>query len=151
MGGTEFGHHVDVQLNGVSVGEVAWVGNGDQTFVAPLPPGLLEPADNSLALVTVFDTGAPYEFVMLRSVDVSYQRQPLAVGGEARFDLDAGRCVTVAGLGAGAEAWDVTDPARAVTGAGAASRGGVTVCSPRDGRAHTFEVFDTTALHTPGR
>jgi hypothetical protein len=149
VGGTAFGHHVGVELNGVALGEVSWTGNGSQPFFVNLPAGSLQPSGNTLAIVSIFDTGAPYEFVMLRSIDLVYDRLPLAVKGEARFSLEPGRCATVSGLGAGQDAWDVTDPSSAAPGAGRISGDGVTVCSPNDGYAHTFEVFDASALRQP--
>jgi hypothetical protein len=142
VGGTSFAHHVQVQLNGVTLGDVQWAGTGEQLLTAALPPGTLLPKDNSLSVVTVFDTGAAYEFVLLDWVELSYGRAPVAVDGEARFELSAGHCTQLLGFGPDAEAWDVTDPLRPVSG-------GLTACAPSDGRVHRFEAFDPSAAGTP--
>jgi hypothetical protein len=148
VGGTADAHHVQIQLNGVTLGELKWIGPGEQLFQATVRPGTLLPHGNALSVVTVFDTGVPYEFVLLDWLDVAYERAPMAVDGEARFELPSGHCTKLSGFGQDAAAWDVTDPLRPAAH-GADASGNLFACSPSDGHVHRFEVFDPSVASAP--
>ncbi|MHB8418220.1 MAG: C25 family cysteine peptidase [Myxococcales bacterium] len=151
LGGTFYAHHIQVVLNGTVLGDATWSGLAPATFVAALPPGLLQPSGNTLVVNAVFDTGAPLEFVMLESADLTYDRLPATVAGEARFSLPPGSCTEVTGLGAGARAWEVTDPSAAQPLAGlyVDAAGNAGLCSPGDGVPHRYDVFELSAAQAP--
>jgi hypothetical protein len=149
VGGTAFDHHVQIQLNGATLGELKWTGTDEQLFQATVRPGVLLPRGNQLSVVTVFDTGAAYEFVLLDWLDVSYGRVPVAVGGEARFELPSGHCTTLTGFARDAAVWDITDPLRPAGAHGADASGNLIACSAADGRVHRFEAFDASAASVP--
>ncbi len=148
IGGTEQAHHVQIVVNGSVLGDVRWDGLGETLFSAPLPPGLLLPAANSLLVQAVFDTGATLEFVMLGWVDVSYDRAPLAANGEARFSLGSGECAAIGGFGPGARGWEITDPGAAapLPSLAPSPSGELALCSPADGSVHRYELFDWSAV-----
>ena len=104
-------HHVQVRLNGVLLGEVRFAGAVAHSAEFALPGGALVSGANQVQLTGLLDTGAPYSFVGLDGVDVTYRRAAAAVGGQLGLVAGASGTLRVAGVpSASGLVFDVSDP-----------------------------------------
>ena len=81
-------HHVGASLNGVALGDLVWQGSDLYAAALALPPGVLQPGENRLALALVAPPapGAPTTPVLVDRFAVTYRLPqplplPLDVGG----------------------------------------------------------------------
>ncbi len=83
-------HHVELLLNGASIADRYWEGIKEQTIVARIDAGILQPEDNVLTINAPLDTGAAVENLFLDWVTLLYEANLNAGNGAAIFTTDAG-------------------------------------------------------------
>lgn len=104
-------HHLQVSVNGVTVGEARWDGFGafEGSFV--LPPGTLVEGANQVRFTPIADTGALYDFDYVDWVEIRYVRGLGQAGPALAFETSAAGDHTLSDLdGPAAMLLDVTDP-----------------------------------------
>ncbi len=106
----EFDHHWRVTLNGQSVAEETWGGDGLRVLTATLPAGLLREGENTLTLEGVADSGLPADIVTLDRVEVAWPQAPSAREGMLECTVETEGELPAAGLDGEYYLWDVTDP-----------------------------------------
>jgi hypothetical protein len=84
-------HHVEILLNGTSLGQASFDGTAGVDFQAPIPPGALADGGNTLTVRLLADTGAPYDLVSLDQFTIRYPRAFQAEGGGLEFAGTSGR------------------------------------------------------------
>ena len=105
-------HHAVVSLNGVEIGEVRWTGLESAAGDFDVSESVLQPGTNAVAITGVLDSGAPYSFFYLDSIDATYDRSPLADADSLAFAGDGFTPVTITGFSSPRiTVLDVTDPA----------------------------------------
>ncbi|MBP7865824.1 MAG: DUF11 domain-containing protein [Acidobacteria bacterium] len=113
LGGTDTGHHVTVELNGVDVGSVNWTGRREYELRFPVKPSQVLPEGNVLTLTARLDAGQPYSIVYLNGFELGYPRLYQAVDDVLVVRGDGHERVSVSGFsGAGVEVLDLSDPLR---------------------------------------
>ncbi len=106
-------HHLTFTLNGQSLGEKSWDGNGPHAIELPIPAGVLAES-NELIIASPGDTGAVADLVYLDKVRVSYRRRLQFDSGQLLFDIAAQAAAIENPAGDSLRLWDVTDPLKPV-------------------------------------
>ena len=75
-------HHARVSLNGTMLGQGKWTGATAKSFTFSIPKGALKSGTNTVKLEALLDDGIPYSQFALRTIQVSYARGCVAVGGQ---------------------------------------------------------------------
>jgi hypothetical protein len=140
-------HRVEVDLNGVRLGEVSFEGQALGHAIFPAPS--LARGANAVTL-TALSAG---DYGLIRSVSVTYQRRYIATDDALRFPVAGGARVTVTGFSTGGIRFvDATDPAGPVEVTAEVSRAGgaysATATIPGQGR-RTVYAFAPGAAQTP--
>ena len=107
----EIDHHLTFTLNGHSIGEASWDGDGTKTIALDIPSGILK-QQNELAINAPGDTDAPADLVYLNWIELNYPRALKAVEDRLLFSSDA-QTLAVGGFREkDIQVWDVTDARR---------------------------------------
>ena len=110
-------HHLQLQLNGVALGERTWRGMAPQSITLAVPAGGLHAGANTLTLHTILDLGVAHDGVALASADLRYTRAYRAAADSLRLvpvPVNNRRLVNMAVGGFSSPngaLYDVTDPA----------------------------------------
>ncbi len=104
-------HHVEVRLNGTTLGETWWTGEVSNEDSFDIPEGVLLAGENEVELVAILDDGVPYSIVGLDSMDITYERSATAVDDQLAVSFPTAVPVRVDGLSS-TDVWlfDVTSP-----------------------------------------
>jgi uncharacterized repeat protein (TIGR01451 family) len=104
-------HHVQVKLNGTTLGETWWTGAVAHSATFDIPDGVLHAGDNQVQIVALLDSGIDYSLVALDSLDVTYERSLTASADQLQLDLLEAGLARVSGLSS-TNAWvfDLADP-----------------------------------------
>jgi alpha-tubulin suppressor-like RCC1 family protein len=94
-------HHVEVFLNGTSIGEGYWDGASAYDLVCTFDPGLLYEGDNTIEVTGLLDTGAPYSIFYVDSFDLTYERYYQAIGNRVLVRGDGNNVITIEGFSTG--------------------------------------------------
>jgi hypothetical protein len=112
QGGTQVGHRVGVELNGVRVGTVSWEGLQAGELVVPVGPGTVREGDNRVVLAA---EGGEEDVSAVEFVRVRYGHLWEADGDALRFTVEGFQQVAIGGFAsARVSVFDVTDPMRVV-------------------------------------
>ncbi len=102
QGFSESNHDIDVQVNGVSVGNASWSGMVDKTLTVQFDAGLLLEGANSLTLVHGPRNGSDTSFIYMNEFDISYPRSYAAESDSLSFSVSGGTsALTVDGFSTG--------------------------------------------------
>ncbi len=133
-------HHLQIRLNGQTVGDESWDGNGPHHIQLALAPDLLL-EQNQLILTAPGDTEAPADMVYLDKISITYPRQLQLDAGQLAFETDA-PTVEIANPGdIAATIWDVTDPAAPVQLSGIEARQQYLRFGSDSAGVHRYQVF----------
>jgi hypothetical protein len=104
-------HHVEVKLNGTSLGEARWANDVAYSASFDIPEGVLQEQDNQFELLVMLDDGIPYSIVGLDSIDLTYERTATVADDQLALGFSTACPVVVDGLSS-SDAWvfDVTSP-----------------------------------------
>ena len=103
-----FDHHWRASINGQTLLDETWNGEGEHTLSAEIPAGLLQPQDNRLTLESLADGGLIVDIVSLDAVEVTYPQRASATAFAFRPQDDS--TLQVEGLKGTLYLWDVSDP-----------------------------------------
>jgi CSLREA domain-containing protein len=92
-------HNVQVSVNGSVVSEESWDGKAARAIEVVLPPGLLHPGENDLAIENLGDTEASYSMVYLDRFALTYRRETVAEEGRLEGSFEDSGAATLKGLG----------------------------------------------------
>ncbi len=136
-GATTTPHRLRVRVNGSSVGEGTFEGAIAATLHFELDPSLLLEGANTIEVETVLESGVAFDVVYIDSMDISYPRRHVALGGRARFAAAATGTVHVTGFpDDGAVVLDVTSPRTPAVVNGATRSGGAVHFEANAGRRY---------------
>jgi uncharacterized repeat protein (TIGR01451 family) len=104
-------HHAVFNLNGQQIGEVFWNGLDAVQPTLTFDPGLLVDGENTLEIVGMTDTLAPYSIFYLDSFDVSYASRYRAYGNKVEAPAGGNASILVSGFTRpDIMVFDITDP-----------------------------------------
>ncbi len=110
-GATSAGHHAQVTLNGVALGDTQWSGLTAQSATFPVPAGVLRASGNQVQVSA--DPQSTGSIFYIDRFDTAYPRSFTAVGDALTFHGDGRGPVTVSGFsGPQVRVLDVTTPRR---------------------------------------
>jgi len=113
-------HAVQVKVNGIEVGSLAFDGQSPASASFPLPPGLLRPGQNSLTLTA---QNGEEDLSLLNYICVSYWHTMDADEDVLQITLPGNQAITARGFTSPAiRAFDVTDPLNVMQITGTVSR-----------------------------
>jgi hypothetical protein len=91
-------HHVQITLNGTSIGDGNWDGASAYELICEFDPGILYEGDNVVEVTGLLDTGAPYSIFYIDSFDLTYQRYYQAVDDKIFVRGDGNPVITIEGF-----------------------------------------------------
>lgn len=91
-------HHVQVSLNGTTIGEGYWDGASDYKLFCEFDNSLLNEGDNTVEVTGLLDTVAEYSIFYVDGFDLTYQRYYEAVEDRTLVRGDGNEVITVAGF-----------------------------------------------------
>ncbi len=104
-------HHARILLNGVPVAEDTWDGITPIRIEQTFNQDLLNEGVNTLTVIGLTDTGAPYSLFYLDAIDIDYQRFYTAIGDHLAFCGESNPTVVIDGFGSDALLMlNVTEP-----------------------------------------
>jgi hypothetical protein len=105
-----FPHDVLVTLNGTTIGNINYAGQAKGTLKVNLPPGLLQPWDNTVTLTASGD----YDYSLVDYIRITYPHSYAADSDELKFTGRPGDELTVTGFTSAPVVLDITDPSAPV-------------------------------------
>ncbi len=147
-GATTTAHRLRIRVNGSSVGEGTFSGAIATTLHFELDPSLLVEGGNTITVESVLESGVAFDVVYIDSLDVSYPRRHVAIGGRAGFTAAGRGTVHVTGFTMNdAMVLDVTNPRAPSIVNGATRSGGAVHFGAIQG--HDYFLSTSTAIGSP--
>ncbi len=157
-GGSDFpdienDHHVEVNINGIMVGEGYWNGTDDAEFEFSFDQAILNEGDNSVAVKGLLDTGVPYSFFYVNAFDVTYNRSFTASGDSLFLTGNENDTITVNGFSTpDIMVFDVTrnhEPAYINSAIIRQDENDISVSFPSDGSSSKYFAVTADAVKKP--
>ena len=110
LGMTATAHHVEIRLNGVSLGQTKWAGVEAHTASFDIPADVLKAGANEVKVSALLDSGVSYSYAAVDGFDLTYDRATVAISDQLMLKASATGRLKVTGLStAGAWIIDIGD------------------------------------------
>jgi hypothetical protein len=101
-------HHLQALINGHSMADERWDGQGWRTLDAEIPAGTLIKGKNQVTISLPGDTGAPADILLLNWIEIVYHRDIQAENDRQEF-TSSGQPQKLAGFSGAVEVFDISD------------------------------------------
>lgn len=96
--GVPLEHHVNIAINGNPVGDIYWSGKTEKNDSISFDPAVLVDGTNIITVAGVLDTGASESMFYLDDIDITYDRNFMAVSDQLHISGSTNAVVTVTDL-----------------------------------------------------